>query len=338
MSTTHSHRGYTLTHIADTHTQLASFAPYVPAINSHGHVAFQARAKDGHTSVLVYRDGEQHVAIAHKAQQIYSHPTLSDDGLVHCYATLPTGKQALLSSTGETPTTLTPALTTIGPMGPTANIHDEIAFRATNQADIEGHYLHTQNGIKCVADTSDIFASFGGLPVVNDTHHVLFQAEKKDGTKGLYLWKDGTITSLAESGGRFSWFGLFPMISKDGYIVTSAQTTSGAYNLYRFDTSEPIPLLPRDHPFESVRGGLIAEEDQIVYFATPKGGTLGMYVERSSQPSPIIAFGDELYGSTITGFALNPVSINQYGQCAFRVQLANQHEYIFRTEGLFEQE
>lgn len=335
MPKTISHRGYTLTHIADTHTELASFAPYVPAINTHGHVAFQAAAKDGQTSVFVYRDGAIQAAIADKAYQIYSHPTLSDEGLVYSYATLPTGRQALLSNQGDTPTTLAPALTSIGPMGPTANRHNEIAFRATTEAGVAGHYLYTQGRIQLVADTSEEFASFGGLPVVNDTHHVLFQAEKRAGTKGLYLWKEGLLTALVESGEDFSWFGLFPMINKEGDVVTSAQTSAGEYNLYRFGHTAPRLQLPKRHPFESIRGGLIAGEQQIVYFATPKGGTLGIYVDRSSEPLPLIAMGDELYGSTVTSFALNPVSINQHGECAFRVQLANLHEYIFRTEGLF---
>jgi hypothetical protein len=42
--------------------------------------------------------------------------------------------------------------------------------------------------------------------------------------------------------------------------------------------------------------------------------------------------GDDLFGSPVAGFALNPVSVNAVGQLAIRVKLADARQFILRAD------
>ena len=63
----------------------------------------------------------------------------------------------------------------------------------------------------------------------------------------------------------------------------------------------------------------------------PVGGD-GIYTGPDPEHDRIFAIGDQLLDSTVTGFALNPVSINDAGQLAIRIALESGRQLIVRAD------
>ncbi len=85
-------------------------------------------------------------------------------------------------------------------------------------------------------------------------------------------------------------------------------------------------------PFASFRGVLLNKKGTIVFYATPRGGELGVFTGPDPQSDRLIAIGAPLFGSTVVDFALNPVSINDAGQIAIRVKLADERQFVLRAD------
>jgi len=85
-------------------------------------------------------------------------------------------------------------------------------------------------------------------------------------------------------------------------------------------------------PFEHFRGVLINNTGTTIFYATPEDGQLGVYAGPGPTFHRIIAMGQPLFGSTVADFALNPVSLNDAGQVAIRVKLADGRQFILRAD------
>ena len=85
-------------------------------------------------------------------------------------------------------------------------------------------------------------------------------------------------------------------------------------------------LNSNDSPFESFRGALINNTGQTIFFAKPRGQTLGIFHGFDPGTDCLLSIAGPLYGSTIADFALNPVSIND------RVKLADERQFILRAD------
>jgi hypothetical protein len=84
--------------------------------------------------------------------------------------------------------------------------------------------------------------------------------------------------------------------------------------------------------FESFRGALINNRGSIVFYAIPMGGELGIFIGPDPVRDCLLAIGAPLFESVIAEFALNPVSINDAGQLAIRIRLADQRQFIVRVD------
>src|SRR5690606_11011916 len=71
---------------------------------------------------------------------------------------------------------------------------------------------------------------------------------------------------------------------------------------------------------------------RVIFYATPRGGRLGIYAGPEPAADRVLAVGEPLLGSAVTGFALNPVSINGAGQLAVRVQPADGPQAVLRAD------
>jgi hypothetical protein len=69
-----------------------------------------------------------------------------------------------------------------------------------------------------------------------------------------------------------------------------------------------------------------------VRIATRRGGTLGLYGGADPDADRILAVADHAFGSTVVEFAANQVSINDGGQVAVRVSLADGRQLILRAD------
>jgi len=77
---------------------------------------------------------------------------------------------------------------------------------------------------------------------------------------------------------------------------------------------------------------LLDSGGRVIFYATPRGGELGIFSGPDPMKDSILGLGTSLFGSTIVDFALNPVSINDGGQIAIRVKLANDMQHVLRAD------
>jgi hypothetical protein len=318
--------------VADTVDRFSDFSPYVPSIDPQGRMAFQASLRGGGSGVFLAGDG----SIADLAltgdliDDFISHPDICGDGSWCAYATLRSGEQAVvlgragrLASVADT----RGSFTRIGPLGPVMNEAGVVAFRA--DTDTGGPAIFKADGasINPVAD-SRRFSAFHGLPLINGSGRMVFRADFDGGGQGIIADDHGEQITLADTTGTFAELGKFPCLNEAGQVAFSATLRDGSAGVFLATVDGVAPIAATTGEFESVRGALLDDRGGVLFFATPRGGALGVYDAMSRK---ILSIGDHLFGSIVTEFALNPVSINGAGQFALRLKLENQKQLIVRV-------
>lgn len=216
-----------------------------------------------------------------------------------------------------------------------------IAAPARSHPDIEGGALcfYADDALVLVRDGVPSTIATGRIGPLGPTMcngRVAFRADRSSGEPAVFLWDDGRVEEIARGG---PFHGL-PIVTGDGLVVYRSgdrlcrdgeTLAQGALNAFPCATPRGRVAFVRDgggdERFASVRGLLVNDAGAEVRIATPHGGRLGVYA-----PERILGLGDPFEGSTITDFALNPVSINERGQLAIRVTLASGAEHVLRFD------
>lgn len=328
---------FTLTPIADTSVRFSDFAPYAAAVDDDGTVAFQATLREGGTGVFAGNGGAVASATGRSGtvvSRFYSHPDIDGRGALCVYGELASGHEAiLLAKDGEAISVADTSgpFENIGPLGPTMNDRGVVAFRADTKAGRSGVFTGSRDGsIVTVADTAS-FAGFQGLPVITGKGTVVFRADLSTGGHGIYLSRGRGPEAIAVTGDRFRALGLFPSANDEDTVVFSATLAGGGAGIFRATDGQIGTIADTNSAFESFRGALIDDSGAVFFYATPRGGRLGIYhccVIRDA----VLSIGDPLFGSTVVDFALNPVSINGRGQLAIRLGLASGRQLIVRAD------
>jgi hypothetical protein len=347
------HRGNppALSPIAETGPRFRTFAPYVPALGADGTVVFQAeltQARPGaRSSVFAAAPGAAAVTecIAAGDLEVVSHPAVAGDRCCF-YAQTPRAERVVVLATAGEPRIIAGGA---GPLGPTMNRAGVCAFRVLSPdgeaicragPDADGYERLAAAGQELdSADGRVRIRAFQGLPVINESGCVSCCADLDPAGRVIVLWRPSGPSIVAQTGGRFTWLGPFPMLDDADRIAFAAteqsadgHTRSGIYLAHR-GSIDCLVGSPPDGPFESFRGSLIDGHGRIIYFATPRGGTLGIYTGPHPTTDRLLGIGDAFLGSTITEFALNPVSINRAGDIAVRVGLEDGRGVIVRSQG-----
>ena len=280
--------------VARTGERFSDFGPYVASINDAGTVAFHA---DGR--IFTWREAS--IAAVELGGEAISHPDINAAGQICAYVRLAHDDTAVLLDdhiidSGD-----------IGPLGPTMNDRGQVAYRARGGVYLDGREVATG------------FASVEGLPCVDDDGSVVFRADR-----GIYRWRDGDIQPLVELGDDFAELGRFPAVGPGGAVVFAAVDRDGRPGVFAVDGAGPRVLHASD-AFESYRG-VLAFDGGFVFYATPRGGALGIYDQDARR---LLGIDDE-----IAAFVLNPVSIDRAGQLAVRLELAGGDQAIARVTPL----
>jgi hypothetical protein len=334
-----SRPGSALTLVADTTARFADFAPYVGAAGDDGTVTFQAALKDGGAGIFAGDGGPVATVFATAGgpfADVFSHADAGPGGAACAYAHLARGGSAVIRVVGGRAVAIarTPdPFRDIGPLGPTMNAAGTVAFRADRAPGERGVFTARAGApIEIVADTRGTFAGFEGLPVVTRDGTVVFRADHKDGRQSVLAARGGVLATIAATGERFRALGHFPGANDAGAVSFGATLASGVEGVFVAAGGETTTVADSSGPFESFRGAWINNAGGVVFCATPKGGALGIYRGPDPKRDAILGTGDPLLGSTITEFALNPVSVNDAGQVAIRVRLADGRQLIVRAD------
>lgn len=323
---------YDVVPIAETGGRFVDFAPYVPAINDRGVVAFQAIASRGESGV--YRvDGGSISPIfessSRLATEVCSHPDIDLAGAVCFYAErMPGRRTVVLSQDGRTAILADDA----GPLGPTMNDIGAVAFRADLESGASGIFTGREGLVTPIAVTGDVFSAFHGLPVINSQGVVVFRADLRLGGQGIFTGDGGPPVVVAATGSAFRSLGDFPFMDDDGAVAFCADFAGGGSGAFVALAGHIKMVIDTTGAFESFRGGLLSEGGRLIFYGTPRGEDLGIFTGRDPRRDCVLAIGGPLFDSTVVEFALNPVSINRIGQIAIRVRLANGREFVVQAD------
>lgn len=326
------HQPYSLIPIAQSGDRFTSFAPYVPSINNRGIIAFQATTSNGGSGIFT-SDGSSISTIVDSftspLREICSHPDIADDLSCCFYATLKSGIRGVFLIQNQQLHTIADSF---GPLGPTMNNASAITFRAHAAADAEGIFTFLSGRKIEIARTGSAIKSFQGLPVIQDQGLVVFRADLPDSGHEIFVSDGSHSSSIARTGAEFASLANFPIINNAGTVAFCATLSSGASGVFIASGKTTTMHICSSHQFASFRGVLINNSNDIIYYATPIGGSLGVFTGLDPVRDLLLAIGSPLFGSTVTDFALNPVSINDAGQLAIRVQLADDRQFILRAD------
>ncbi len=317
--------------IARTDDRFASFSPYVPAIDERGEVAFQATLAGGGTGVYSGLNGQIRTLVewpAHHPLRVVSHPDINAQGMACFYAQGADGPATLLVLRDGTPVQIAQRC---GPLGPTMNERGQVAFRDTDAQGRACIRFWTGARADVIASESPETRGFEGLPVVDRNGGVAFRATRTDGAHEICLWAGTTARVLAQTGTHLAELSRFPCLNDAGRVAFCAIDRDGvpAVMIAHRGGVERAPV--GGERFDSLRGVLIDAQGGPVVIGTRRAGTLGVHAG-SMLEDTLLALGAPLLGSSVSDFALNPVSINAAGQLAVRVALADRREFILRFD------
>ena len=330
---------FEFTLIAETGHRFGDFTPYVASVNGAGVVAFQAALRTGGSGVFV-GDGRSVSTVVHTVDGplggIFSHPDINERGEVCFYACLKAGGQRVFIVRDGT-LAIIPTdgceFQSIGPLGPTMNDHGTLAFRAS-LVGYAGVFSGSREAVVAIADNRGKFSAFHGLPVINGKGTVVFRADLSRGGQGIYAGSGGSLTVIAETGEQFRDLSKFPTLNDEDMVVFAGNLSSGGAGIFAATARGVTPLVAADGMFESYRGALANNSGLVAFCATPRRGRLGVFSGPDPVANRIICIGDSLFGSTVTDFALNPVSVNESAQMAIRVSLSDNRQVILRIDPL----
>lgn len=314
--------------VAQNSGEFAGFAPYAPSIDSAGAVAFQAVLKDGAESVLVAERISRPRQVA-SWTHVISHPDINDSGDLCVYGGREPGSRGVYRirpSGVQTLAKVGRSFQDIGPLGPTMSETGAVAFRATLPIGAQGIFLASKDEVMKIADTREEFAAFHGLPVATDRGEVVFRADRPDGSSGVFVGGVAGRRTIVTTGHEFVSLGLFPCLNRAGVVAFAAVCAAGGGGVFLSHGAE-VKRAPLPKGFESFRGALIDDSGEVIFFATPAGGTLGAYDALGKR---LIGLGDTLFDGFVEEFALNPVSISGNGHLAARVKLRDERQMILR--------
>jgi hypothetical protein len=325
-------RSYTLVPIASTGDRFTDFAPYVASLNDAGVVAFQATLRDGGSGVFAGTGGRISAVMdpsMGRLTEVRSHPDIARDGSICAYATLASGELGVvLIREGE----VIAVSTTSGPLGPTMNGAGMVAFRADLKDGRSGIYTGDGGAVTTIAETGEDVSAFQGLPLIDDRGAVVFRVDLETGGERICQAAGGSLATVAETGGVFAGLGRFPCVNATGDVAFSATLRDGRSGVFIASGGAIVQRIDTGARFASVRGALLDSSGRVVFFATPRGGTLGVFSGSDPTADRVVGLGAPLFDSTIVDFALNPVSVNDVGQLAIRVKLANDDQWILRAD------
>lgn len=283
---------------AETGERFSSFGPYVPAIDDFGRIAFQACFVGGGSGVFV--DGEAAYLSERGLGEVVSHPDLNVRNDL-CFYAERDGETRAVRVRGDEAWESPPG---VGPLGPTMNESGDVAYRG--MADAVAGVFSSRDGL--IAGPT--FTEFHGLPLMTATGEVIFRAD------------DGIFQNGRRIAGPLDEMGRFPCADKNGRLGYVGRRGDDWF-VFMGDESVPAPT------GWTLRGALINSGGLVVFFATPPGGELGIY--RSGIDPALLDMGGPFEGSTVVDFALNPVSVNEAGQIAVRVKVADGREFIVQA-------
>lgn len=316
--------------VASTGGRLASFAPFVAAIDAAQRVSFTARTTGGAWAVMLEEEGSA-FPLFETTSRLTSHPVTSPRaggrGALAVYATLEDG-DAIVVGDAVAPRVMRAeevGLARVGPLGPTVARDGEIAIRASGLDGVARVLVVTPSlAVVEVARAGGEIAAFHGLPVALGGGRVLLRVSRPGGAGAVIVRDAAAAHEVASESDGVTELSEFVHAGPSGEIVFAARRAGERGVFVREASGVTRAVVTERDGFASFRGAL-AYEGGVVFYATPKGGELAVFDTAGGR---LLGLGDPTVGAPVRELALNPASITASGAIALRVSLADGAEHI----------
>lgn len=258
---------------------------------------------------------------------LYWSPTINNTGTVAYMATdssylvdgqfgpqLGPAQASIFTSSGGVSTTIASSigdfsyfnvgLNTVGGDAPLASltvpsINDQgiVAFNAGLDAGGQGIFTGSGGEITTIADTtSDLFKDFN------------FKAFSSADVNNL-----GTVAFLAEFDADQDGTANRGIFTSSGGQLTTLVDDSGGFSYFNSDPA-------------------INDQGLVAFWAKLDNGVEGIFTGSDPVADKLIAVGDSVFGSTVTKLSITQQGLNNGGQVAFEVELADGTKSVFRAD------
>ena len=324
---------YTFTLIADSTGPFRDFGSEPsPSLSEAGTVAFVANLDDG--SFGVFRgNGGLVTTIATNPLPLggFWYPSINQAGTVAFFEVQGNDVvERIVAGNGGPLTTIAdiagPFKRFAGGYSVSINSAGTVAFWAAQDSGPAG--IFAGNG----GATTPIFLNSPSLFAnssfsMNDAGTLAFR--RSNGT-GIVTANGGLITTIADSSGPLNYFGSAPSLNEAGtvaFVAGVAGIDGGGYGIYKGNGGQLTTIADLSGPFSSFNFNSnqpsINDSGMVAFGAGLDAGGGGVFIGDGTVTSKVIAVGDLLFGSTVTGAGVSPSSLNDSGQVAFAYTLAN---------------
>ena len=325
---------YTFTLIADSTGPFSSFGSVAsPSLNAGGTVGFFAYLDNG-TSGVFKGDGGNVTTIGINLDpfQRTAYPRINQTGTVAFTALRWNGvDERILAGNGGPLITIAD---TAGQFrgfasGYTASINTAgtVAFWAALDTGPGG--IFAGNGgttTPIIVNSSSLGADFNFS--MNEAGTLAFRTGNAN---RIVTFNGGVVTTIVDSSGPFNYFGSAPSLNEAGtvaFVAGIGGIDGGSYGIYKGNGGPLTTIADLSGPFNYISGfnfnqPSINNSGLVAFYAGLDAGGYGVFTGDGIDTNKVIGTGDALFGSTVTGFAISPTSLNASGQVAFAYGLTN---------------
>ncbi|MBC7806205.1 MAG: hypothetical protein H7145_08645 [Akkermansiaceae bacterium] len=320
-----------------------------PTLSEFGTVAFRADQTDGTFRLLLGRPGQLKIVATAGPAETFSRfattaPSLGKFGQRIAFtATLNAGGSAVyLWTNGSTPTLTAIADTTdasqyVSVAAPSVGRDGFVAFLGGLKSGGQGIFVGDGTETLTIADNvsaGSLFSSFSA-PSLNGKDTVAFAAQLTDGTSGIYRYQGQALGTVADSTGTLATFSFSnPALSTPYFGAESLAFTArfdvGGAGVFRADvaTGALTPVADSTGAYANITLPSLNSFGKPAFLATLDAGGSGIFTGADPVADKVVQTGDALLGSTVNSVSLSQDAINDFGQVAFQVSLADGRRMI----------
>jgi len=171
------------------------------------------------------------------------------------------------------------------------------------------------------------------FPSMNRHGVVSFVAADVNGVNGIFVGNGRSgVTTLVDTSGPYSSFGAVSAINNNGVVVFFGLLDIGGSALATAGTDSRTIADTTSGAFSNLGSASINNKGQVVFYGELPTGENGIFAGPSPMTDKVIMSGDPLLGSTVVIVSLSWKALNDSGQIAFSVFLADGTLAVVRAD------
>jgi hypothetical protein len=327
-----AHAQYQFTTIIEDNGGSFRFSGSPASLNDAGQVIFTGGFDDGDggfvDGVFIGTGGAlTTVASANGPLNFFGFATITGQGLPSYFATRDAGGSGFFAGTNGAITLIddSPPVSGFGGDTMSSTSGAFITYHAFLRNGGQSIFATTGQGRTPIADTDGIFSRLDRDPRVNASGQVAFRATLDAGGEGIFVGSGGAVTPLADASGPFFQFDTSPSINDRGQVVFSAFLDSFQSGIFLAEGGQVRPLLDDGGSFDFLFGSrpVINNRGDVAFLASLDTGEFGLFLGTDPEQGRVLMVGDAFDGSTVSGISAFGNYLNNNGQLAFTVNLAD---------------